>query len=54
MVFRHGLLAFGRLILQTTLVQIAARRFYESQGFVETGRSSEDGYELVGYAKDIG
>jgi len=42
-----------KLVLQTTLVQVAARRFYESQGFVETGIGSEDGYEVVGYAKDI-
>lgn len=44
---------FRRLILQTTLVQVEARRFYESQGFVEIGRGLEDGYELVRYAKTI-
>lgn len=44
----------GTVVLQTTLVQIAARRFYESQGYRETRRDLEDGYEVVRYKKDLG
>lgn len=45
--------SFKLLKLQTTVVQVAAQRFYESQGYVKTGRGNAEGYEVIRYEKRI-
>jgi ribosomal protein S18 acetylase RimI-like enzyme len=44
---------FRRLTLETTVQQMAARTFYETMGYVETGRSTSHGFEVILYEKRL-
>ena len=46
-------LGYTGLALGTTVGQTAARKLYESEGFVETGRSAQYGFEVIQYGREI-
>jgi hypothetical protein len=45
--------AYSRVVLDTTTVQIAAQRLYESAGFAEVGRPPIDSFTVVRYEKRL-
>lgn len=42
---------YRRVVLDTTTVQVAAQRLYESAGFTEVGRQPIDGFTVIRYEK---
>ena len=46
-------LGYRTLVLETTTLQPAARRFYEEHGYVETGRHALSDFEVVAYRKRL-
>lgn len=46
-------LDYRKLILDTTVQQIAAQALYQKKGFVETGRTTIGGLECILFEKDL-
>jgi ribosomal protein S18 acetylase RimI-like enzyme len=44
---------YHRVVLDTTTVQVAAQRLYESAGFAEIGRHSIDSFTVIQYEKRL-
>jgi RimJ/RimL family protein N-acetyltransferase len=44
-------LGYARLVLDTTVQQVAAQRFYEKNGFVRTGRGRFGRFRVIFYEK---
>lgn len=46
-------LGYTALVLDTTILQIAAQRLYEKNGFVETCRATIGGFETIFYERTL-
>ena len=44
---------YSRVVLDTTTVQVAAQRLYESAGFTEVGRRPIDSFTVIRYEKRL-
>ncbi len=50
---RAGKLGYARIILDTTVQQVAATALYESSGYTEIERSTHRGFEMVFFEKRL-